>query len=175
MVHLCMKSSLTNLLAYITSSVKPTPQIGFFTNVKETLEQPLFTVYLNHGHPGTYDFGFISPSKMTTAISWFPALVAPNKGWWIVTTTGYSVAGNKRVTSEFLNAVIDTGVTYLLLPQRICDQYYANAPSAVKDPAYGYVFPCSDTLPDITLYVGSYNTTVPGWLLNGGQINSTSG
>ena len=174
MVHLCMKPSLANLLAHITSPVKPTPQKGFFTNVKSTLEQPLFTVYLNHGHPGTYDFGFISPSKMITAISWVPALVSPKKGWWIVTATGYSVAGDKHVTSDYLEAVVDTGDTYLLLPQRICDQYYAKAPSVVKDHAYGYVFPCSDTLPDITLYIGGYNTTVPGWLLKGGQIDSTS-
>ena len=169
-----MEPSFASILAHITSSVKPTPQKGFFTNAKSSLEQPLFTAYLNHGHPGTYDFGFISPSKVTSPITWMPALVAPGKGWWIVMATGYSIASKRRVTSEFLQAVIDTADSFLLFPQRICDDYYAKAKTAVKDPAFGYVFPCTDTLPDITLFIGTYSVTVPGWILNGGPVDSQS-
>ena len=73
-----------------------------------------------------------------------------------------------------LKAIIDSGTTYLLMQQPYCDAYYAKAPSVVNDPNYGYIFPCKDTLPSLTLAIGSYKAEIPGSLLQGANLNSTS-
>ena len=73
-----------------------------------------------------------------------------------------------------LLAIIDTGSTFLLLPQQYCDSYYAQAPFVVNDPDYGYIYPCSATLPDLAIAIGSYQARIPGALLQGAYLNSTS-
>lgn len=60
------------------------------------------------------------------------------------------------------------------MQQQYCEVYYAKTPCVVNDPNYGYVFPCKDTLPDLTLGIGSYRAEIPGSLLQGANLNSTS-
>ena len=91
-------------------------------------------------------------------------------------STGYAVGNTKVLTpiSGGLKAIIDTGTTFLLMQQPYCDAYYAQAPSVVNDPEYGYIYPCKETLPDFTLAIGTYKTKIPGLLMQGAKLNSTS-
>ena len=85
--------------------------------------------------------------------------------------------GNAKTITPFvggLHAIIDSGTTFLLLQQQYCNAYYAKAPSVVNDPDYGYIYPCKDTLPDFTLAIGSDEAKIPGSLLQGANVNSTS-
>ncbi|MCJ1419143.1 Type I transmembrane sorting receptor [Xylographa parallela] len=159
------------------NQVLPVPQKTFFTNVAPSLSEPLFTLSLNHLNPGVNDFGFVDPKKSSERVQYFPSLPPPaGHGWWVVNSTGYSVGNAKKITPFVggLHAIIDSGTTFLLLPQQYCDAYYAQAPSVVFDPDYGYICPCKATLPDLTLAIGSYQAKIPGSLLIGANINSTT-
>lgn len=57
----------------------------------------------------------------------------------------------------------DTGTTLLFLPDTIVRAYYRS----VRDSGYnyalgGYTYPCSVTLPSLTLGIGSYKAVIPG-------------
>ncbi|MCJ1248914.1 Type I transmembrane sorting receptor [Trapelia coarctata] len=159
------------------NQVKPVAQKTFFTNVAPSLSAPLFTASLNHLNPGVYDFGFIDERKYYGDLKFFPALTPPTgHGWWVVNATGYAVGDTDKLTpfAGGLNAIIDSGTTYLLMQQQYCDAYYAKAPSVVNDLNFGYIFPCKDTLPDLTLAIGSYKAEIPGSLLQGANFNSTT-
>ena len=157
--------------------VKPIAQKSFFTNVAPSLTFPLFTASLNHLNPGVYDFGFIDPRKYSGPLTFFPSPAPPaGHAWWVINATGYSVGNTKALTSFAggLLAIVDTGTRFLLLPQRYCDSYYAQAPFVVNDPDNGYIYPCGATLPDLTIAIGSYQARIPGVLLQGPNLNSTS-
>ena len=63
-------------------------------------------------------------------------------------------------------AIADTGTTLLLLPEAITTAYYSQIPSA-RDNAQvgGFIFNCNETLPDLTLNIGTYNALIPGDLM----------
>jgi aspergillopepsin I len=44
--------------------------------------------------------------------------------------------------------------------------YYKQVGGAVNGNTYGYVFPCSATLPDLVIGISTYKATVPGSYLN---------
>ncbi|KAL9105531.1 MAG: hypothetical protein Q9187_008694 [Circinaria calcarea] len=159
------------------NQIKPNAQKTFFTNVAPSLTSPLFTASLNHLNAGVYDFGFIDPRKYSGPLRFFPSPAPPaGHGWWVVNATGYSVGSTKTLTSFVggLLAIIDTGNTFLLLPQQYCDSYYAQASSVVNDPDYGYIYPCKAALPDLTIAIGDYQARIPGSLLQGANLNSTT-
>jgi len=142
------------------NTVKPNPQKTFFSNVKASLDAPLFTVNLKKGAPGTYDFGYIDATKHTGIITYVPVNTA--KGFWEFTSNGYAV-GSGAFESSSIDAIADTGTTLLYLPTNIVSAYYAKVSGARYDSTQGgYTFPCSGTLPSITLGIGSYKAVVPG-------------
>ncbi|MCJ1400756.1 Type I transmembrane sorting receptor [Xylographa trunciseda] len=142
--------------------VQPVPQSSF-TNVTPSLAEPLLTLSLNHLIPGVNDSGFVDPKKSSEQVQYFPSLLPPpGHGRWVINSTGYSV-GNAKTFTPFvggLHAIIDSG--------------FHITPSVVDDPDYGYVLSCKDTLPDLTLAIGSYQAKIPGLLFKGANINSTS-
>jgi aspergillopepsin I len=157
--------------------VQPVPQKTFFDNVAPSLTLPLFTVSLNHLNPGSYDFGFIDPDKYYGPLTYFPAITpSAGLGWWLVNATGFSV-GCQGTFIPFPGGqatVVDSGTTFLLLHQEYCDIYYAEAPFVVNDPVYGYIYPCAEILPDLTLSFGRYEAVIPGFLMQGANLNDTS-
>lgn len=70
-------------------------------------------------------------------------------------------------------AVIDTGSTFLMLQQKYCDAYYAQAPNLINDPDYGEIYPCQAMLPDLTLVLEGYKARISGALLRGSVANET--
>ena len=151
---------LVGLSFDVGNTVTPVKQKTFFTNAKPTLAAPLFTVNLKKGAPGSYDFGFIDSTKYTGAITYVN--VNTGNGFWEFTSNGYAV-GSGAFTSTSIDAIADTGTSLLYLPTAVVSAYYAQVTGASYNTAQGgYTFPCSATLPSITIGIGSYRAVVPG-------------
>lgn len=142
------------------NTVSPDKQKTFFSNAKASLAAPLFTANLKKGAPGSYDFGYIDSTKYTGTITYVPVNTA--NGFWEFTGNGYAV-GSKAFVSTSIDAIADTGTTLLYLPTAVVTAYYKGVSGAKYDTNQGgYTFPCSATLPSITLGIGSYKAVVPG-------------
>lgn len=152
------------------NTVKPRPQNTFFDTVKSQLSQPLFAVTLKHNAPGTYDFGFVDPSKYTGSLAY--TAVDSSQGFWMFTADGYKAGSS---TGGSIQGIADTGTTLMLLPDNIVTAYYKQVSGATDNQsAGGYTFDCSTQLPDFTLTVGGYNAVVPGSLINYAPVNPGS-
>lgn len=73
-----------------------------------------------------------------------------------------------------LKVIVDTGASFLLLPQRYVDVYYRRAPFVANDPYQGYIFPCNERLPDLTLQIECHEPTISGKLMVGAIVSQTS-
>lgn len=175
----CVTLTMLNIAAH-------PPQNTFFTDLAPTLKMPLFTVSLNYRNPGFYDFGFVDKRKYSGPLRYFPVPTLPTQSLWGVNATGYAVGDNqslKPFDGGNLPTFIDSGGAFIFLPPKYCDEYYAQAsfaePANVDinhngNPMATHIFPCSETLPDLVIAVGDYQTTIPGLLLQGSQYNATS-
>jgi len=136
----------------------------FFGNAIPTLAAPLFTANLKKGEPGNYNFGYIDTTEYTGSITYVTVNTA--NGFWEFTGDGYAV-GSGSFVSTSIDAIADTGTTLLYLPSAAVTAYYAKVSGAKYSSSEGgYIFPCSATLPSITLGIGSYRAVVPGTYIN---------
>ena len=162
------------------------PQNTFFTQLAPTLKLPLFTVSLNYRHPGYYDFGFVDRRKYAGPLRYYPVPTLPTPNLWGVNATAYRV-GKETDAKPFdggaLPTFIDSGGAFIYLPEKYANDYYAQAPfveSVTVDinhnnnPTPSHLFPCTQTLPDLSFGVGEYWATIPGALLQGAKYNETS-
>ena len=149
---------------------------------------PLFTVSLNYRKPGFYDFGFIDKQKYSGNIRYYkvPADL-PTPNLWGVTINGIGFGIIAKETPR-IPAFLDSGGAFIFLPDYLCNTYYEGAPSARKAnvdvnnngrPTPVHVYPCKDTLPDLTVIIGDspqqYVVTIPGKLLQGAKTGDTGG
>lgn len=180
-IHTCLPSKISSLTTIIANP----PQNTFFTNLAPTLKMPVFTVSLNHRKPGFYDFGWIDERKYTGGLTWFPVpsnLPTPNL--WGVDIHDFTFGSDKEAALRYegIPAFIDSGGAFIFLPQTICDRYYSRAPNAKKaevdvnhngNEAPVYVYPCEETLPDLTIRIGTYKAKINGKLLQGAKFDGT--
>lgn len=155
-------------------TVTPQAQQTFFDHAisEGLLTSQLFTVDLKKGVPGSYDFGYIDAAKHTGSIAY--TSVSFRQGFWEFTGTGYAV-GSGAFTSSSIDAIADTGTTLLYLPSSIVTAYYRQVSGASNSAQYGgYVVPCSATLPNLTLGIGSYRAVVPGSYINYAPVTQGS-
>ncbi|KAL8808873.1 MAG: hypothetical protein Q9200_003937 [Gallowayella weberi] len=153
------------------NTVKPTAQKTFFTNVLPSLSAPLFTVDLKKAAPGTYDFGFVDRSKITSEVTYVP--VDSSQGFWTFTSSGFSVGGGP-LSSSPIEAIADTGTTLLYLPDDIVNAYYRSVTGAKNDNEQGgFTYPCNANLPDISFGIGGYNAVVPGSYVNYAPVDES--
>ena len=147
------------------NTVTPNQQKTFFFNaIAQGLPSPVFTANLKKGAPGNYNFGYIDTSEYTGSITYVPVTTA--NGFWEFTGNGYAIGSGSFVSSS-IDAIADTGTTLLYLPAAAVKAYYAKVSGAQNNAnAGGYIFPCSATLPSITLGIGSYKAVVPGSYIN---------
>ncbi|KAF7976244.1 hypothetical protein HWV62_7284 [Athelia sp. TMB] len=146
------------------NTVSPTTQKTFYDNAKPLLTTPVFTADLKYHAAGSYDFGIIDSSKYTGAITYVPVNNA--NGFWEFTGSGYAVGSGSFVSSS-IDTIADTGTTLIYAPSAVVKAYYAKVSgSSYSSSQGGYIFPCSATLPSLTLGVGSYHAVVPGTYLN---------
>ncbi|KAL7783100.1 aspartic peptidase domain-containing protein [Trichoderma ceciliae] len=144
------------------NTVKPTPQETWFDNISGFLDAPLFVADLRHETPGRYIFGAI-PSDAGKVLY---APVNNSEGFWQFSTSS-DIGGP-------FDAVADTGTTLLLGSDDLVDAYYQNVQGARQDQQQGgYVFDCSSHLPDFTFSVGDGQITIPGSLINYGQVGGS--
>ncbi|OAR00818.1 hypothetical protein LLEC1_04837 [Akanthomyces lecanii] len=152
--------------------VFPTKQKTWFSNVKERLSAPLFTVDFQHRKQGKYTFGYID--KAVGPVTY--TAVDASAGYWTWTSPGYAV-GKQPFKARKLTGTLDTGTTIMMLPADVVEDYYAGVPgttySAVE---HGYVFDCGAMLPDFTFGVAPDATiTVPGAYIKGYGADSAPG
>jgi len=155
------------------NTVTPNQQKTFFFNaIAQGLPLPVFTANLKKGKPGNYNFGYIDSSEYTGSITYVPVSTA--NGFWEFTGNGYAVGTGSFVSSS-IDAIADTGTTLLYLPAAAVKAYYAKVSGATNsNAAGGYIFPCSATLPSITLGIGSYKAVVPGTYINYAPYSGSS-
>ncbi|KAF7846380.1 hypothetical protein BT93_L4481 [Corymbia citriodora subsp. variegata] len=146
------------------NTASPSKVPTFFQTVQKSLFEPVFASALRHNAAGTYDFGWIDPSKYTGKITYTP--VSNSSGYWEITANGYAV-GSGATVSESLTSIVDTGTTLIYMPDDLLNAYYSqvNGSSDSSD-AGGWIFPCDATLPDISFEIGSKEFTVPGSYIN---------
>ena len=146
------------------NTVKPNQAKTFFANAESSLDSPLFTANLKKGQPGSYNFGYIDSSEYTGEITY--TAVDNSQGFWGFTTSGYTIGSGSPVRQS-ISAIADTGTTLLLLPDDLVSAYYSKVSGASNSQTDGgYVFPCSATLPDLTLQIEGYAAVVPGNYMN---------
>nr|WDD23885.1 aspartic protease [Penicillium sp.] len=155
------------------NTVKPQAQTTFFDTVKSQLDSPVFAVTLKHNAPGTYDFGFIDKSKYTGSITYTD--VDNSQGFWMFTADGYKIGSGTSGGSTSIKGIADTGTTLMMLPDDVVSAYYKQVSGAKDDSsAGGYTVPCSATLPDFTVTIGSYDAVVSGDLINYAPLTAGS-
>lgn len=77
--------------------------------------------------------------------------------------------------STTITGIADTGTTLLMLDDSVVSDYYSQVSSAEdSENEGGYVFDCSETLPDFTFNVGDGNVTVPGTYINWAAVDTTN-
>ncbi|KAI4178204.1 MAG: hypothetical protein L6R41_008491, partial [Letrouitia leprolyta] len=153
------------------NTVKPTKQKTFFSNARASLSAPLFTANLKKGKPGLYTFGYVDAAQHTGTVTYVPVNSA--NGFWEFTSNGYAI-GSGAFVSQSIDSIADTGTTLLYLPSNVVTAYYGKVSGARYNSAQGgYTFPCSSTLPSITLGIGSYRAVVPGSYINYAPVSST--
>lgn len=153
------------------NGVRPTQQNTFFGNIGSQLDKNLFAVTLRQNASGSFDFGFIDPSRYTGRITYMN--IVPNSGYWMLNAGAYRIGQQKAVKYNF-NKIVDTGTSLMLLPLDIVKDYYSNVAGAgYSADNGGYVYPCDQQMPRIGLRIGGTMFFVPGSLMTWSQINST--
>lgn len=136
----------------------------FMDNVSPTLPKSLFTSSLKYHAAGSYDFGYIDTNKYTGTIGY--TTISTANGFWEFPVTGYQVGSGTAVSVNY-DSIADTGTTLLYMHQAVLTAYYAKVSGAMNySPAGGYIFPCSSTLPSLSIKIGSTYRTIPGTYLN---------
>ena len=154
------------------NTVSPVQQSTFFFHAVSEGLSPVFTANLKKGKVGNYNFGYIDSTEYTGSITYVSVNTA--NGFWEFTSNGYAV-GTGAFTPASIDAIADTGTTLLYLPSSIVSAYYSKVTNARNSAAYGgYVFPCSATLPSITLGIGTYKAVVPGSFMNYAPVTTGS-
>ncbi|GAB7355937.1 hypothetical protein MBLNU459_g6575t1 [Dothideomycetes sp. NU459] len=156
------------------NSVQPTAQNTFFANIMSSLEQPVFTANLESDGSGSYQFGTIDTSKYKGDITFTP--VDSSSGFWQFDSNSYSIGGTTTQASGASPAIADTGTSLLLVDAAVAQAYYAQVSgSSLSSSQGGYIYPCSATLPDFAVAIGSeYMATVPGDSITFANIDSTN-
>lgn len=152
--------------------MRPTQQKTFFDNAKASLTNPLFAAYLPLNADGSYDFGAIDASHHTGSVTY--ASVDTSGGFWEFPSTSYKV-GTTAHTLSGATAIADTGTTLVLMLDAAVTAYYAQVKGAKFDTVNGgYAFPCTATLPDLSLRIGTTTyATIPGKLINFSPVDES--
>lgn len=156
------------------NTVQPQQQKTFFDNALSTLPEPVFTADLRHAAAGSYEFGAIDNTKFTGALNW--AAVNTSSGFWQFSSQKFSVSGGGATTNVAGGqAIVDTGTTLMLADSSVVNAYYSQVQGAANDNSVGGVtFPCSATLPDLSVDIGgTFMATVSGSDINFAPVDQT--
>ncbi len=156
----------------VSQNGRKIPQNTFFTNVMNNLAQPLFTADLNQDGSGNYEFGKIDTTQFSGPMAWTPVNSA--SGFWQFSSTKFQVGNGKvQAATNPSPAIADTGTSLMLVDQPVADTYYASVPNAqLSQAAGGYIFPCGQQLPDLSVAAGNNMIKIPGKVLSFAPVDS---
>ena len=147
--------------------------ISTLTSAPPTLARPLFTISLEPiGGTSSCTFGSI-PSQYAqfgNSIVYTPTVA--NIPAWAVKVTSCSF--NNQVCGSAFDAYIDTASEDLQLPKDIVDLYFQQLGDNTKfiDSGEIYVYKCNTMLPDLSISIGQYLTTISGAYLAGSKYEN---
>ncbi|KAG6065084.1 hypothetical protein E4U32_007777 [Claviceps aff. humidiphila group G2b] len=161
-------SGILGLAKSAANTVRPVPQDTYFEHLQSQLAQRVFTANLRSHAPGNYNFGYINRAEYTGNIQYTPA--DKNHPLWKISASGYRI-GSKQSQLK-IDAIVDTGTSLTLLPQRVVDDLYSQIRGSFRHPKLGMmVFPCKSKLPDFFISIGAYNGRLPGAYINYAPID----
>jgi hypothetical protein len=135
------------------NTVKPVKAVPPFFAMIDSLAEPLFTVDLNHGAPGSYDFGTVDSSKFKGSLNYVD--VNTTLGYWTFPSAGYKVGSGPAVAAAY-PSVADTGTSLMLMNSTIVDAYYKQVPNSYfSQQNGGYMYPCSSKMPSFSVELGN--------------------
>ncbi|KAK1816377.1 hypothetical protein LTR12_009268 [Friedmanniomyces endolithicus] len=143
------------------NTIQPQRQKTFFENIMPSLALPVFTANLQADASGTYTFGAIDAAQYSGPIHYTP--IDSSAGFWQFTSPSYTIGSNGASVpcTTCSPTIADTGTSLVLLDDDVVAAYYAQVSGASQDQSQGgYVFPCSASLPDFGMAIGSGYTAV---------------
>ncbi|OJJ51178.1 hypothetical protein ASPZODRAFT_55031 [Penicilliopsis zonata CBS 506.65] len=157
------------------NAVSPDQQKTFFANAADSMDEPVLTAQLTDDGTGEYELGYIDTSKYTGEMA--NITIDSSNGYWEFASAEYAIgSGDTQSIEDVQVAIADTGTTLMLSSPDVVEAFYAEVDSAQYSNSYGgYVYPCSATLPDLSVAVGSSHlVTIPGSLLTYCEIGTSS-
>ena len=146
------------------NTVRPQQAQTFFDNAQSSLGKPLYAAYLPKNTDGAYDFGATDSSKFAGNLVY--TNVDSSNGFWEYPSTSFTVGSTSGSMAGF-TGISDTGTTLVLMSDNAVNAYYQQVSSASNSQAdNGFVFDCSETLPDLSFAIGDNTATIPGSLIN---------
>ncbi|PHH91982.1 hypothetical protein CDD83_9429 [Cordyceps sp. RAO-2017] len=145
------------------NTVQPQKQNTFFENVRDSLNEPVFTADLSGGSAGTYTFGSIDRRRFKGDLAWIPANTT--MGFWQFSSEKFAVGGGQpQPATSGGQAIADTGTTLIMADSKIVEGYYSQVKGAKFDQRNGgFTFPCNAQMPDLDLDIGGvYMARVAG-------------
>ncbi|KAK0782831.1 hypothetical protein LTR75_014290 [Friedmanniomyces endolithicus] len=143
------------------NTIQPQRQKTFFENIMPSLALPVFTANLQADASGTYTFGAIDAAQYSGPIHY--TAIDSSAGFWQFPSPSYTIGSNGASVpcTTCSPAIADTGTSLVLLDDDVVAAYYAQVSGASQDQSQGgYVFPCSASLPDFGVAIGSGYTAV---------------
>ena len=132
------------------------------------LTNPVFTCNLKAGKAGTFQFGQVDNTAYKDGTLWY-SKVDNSTGYWGFDSTQYAVGSGSTQTNSNSDsmAIADTGSSLLFVNPAPFNAFYANVNGQTVDKTTGMTtYPCSETLPDFHVSLGTQMATIPGSMLN---------
>ncbi|KAF2669341.1 putative aspartic-type endopeptidase [Microthyrium microscopicum] len=146
------------------NGILPNIQKTWFDNVRGSLAHPSFAAAIKRRQPGSYDFGHIDASKFSGSLAWTPVV---RSGYWDFDATDFSFGNTPYKNITRVQASIDTGSGLWYLPRPMAETYWKQIKDAKYSPhEAAWTFPCSSSLPDISMKISGKRLVVPGINMN---------
>ncbi|KAL6907342.1 acid protease [Trichoderma evansii] len=157
-------------------AANPRGPSGFLWSIRSALDSGVFTTSFDDStNTGEFEFGYVDPSKFTGALAYAPLNVSSSSGGeWITEFSGFVANNNFYIYSW--TVIVDTGTGGSGIPRIVADYYFSQVPGATWNSAQNqYQYPCSESLPDLTIGIGSVTKfTLPGKGLAGSSLEGTN-
>ncbi|KAF9974260.1 hypothetical protein BGZ73_002372 [Actinomortierella ambigua] len=133
------------------------------------IDQPVVSVWLNKAvnqgkdisNGGQFIFGGVNTSLFYGSITYLP--VTSSREWQVATDK--IMLGNKMLSSNPPDAIIDTGASYIVFPESLATSFHRMIPNAQYDREYGWLVPCSmassKTIGDLAFMFDDTRFSVP--------------
>lgn len=138
--------------------------VPIMQNLLPSLDMPLFSVWLNRvgatqsgaTNGGTFTYGGLDTQHCSSTINYVPLT---SETWWQFNINGVS-AGSFSQSHQW-SAISDTGTSLMGGPDSVIDGI-GQAVGGTYNGNYGlYMIPCSTTVPNLMITIGSNQYTIP--------------